>query len=127
MIRSVIFIAMTAGLASLVGCGSSAPPDNGVDVATAFLADIRDGKVDSAWESTTAEFKSFMGKERLRIFVRQHPVLKKPAKSAGAQVVSVQGLSRNECTFRPESGTENIKVLLAVEDGTWRVERLNVE
>jgi len=107
--------------------GPDTPPDNGQEIAASFLAEIRAGRVDSAWEGTTAELKSFMGKERFRRFVRAQPALKQPAEPVGSAMISVQGLSRAQCTFRPQSGKGTLKVLLASEDGQWKVERLDIE
>jgi hypothetical protein len=109
--------------------GSAAPPDEGRGIAEAFLAQIRDGDADSAWEGTTAEFKSFMGRDRFRRFVETHPALMDAAEFTGFQMTSPQGLPLAECTFRSQSGSESatIKVLLAREEGEWKVERVSVE
>ncbi|MBX6311748.1 MAG: hypothetical protein IRY99_02320 [Isosphaeraceae bacterium] len=91
------------------------------------MRDIRDGKIDSAWSGTTAEFKSFMGREQFRAYVRAHRALSEPSEFSAAQAVSRNGLPMTEYIFRPRSGASTIKVLLAREQGQWKPERLTVE
>lgn len=106
---------------------ASAPPDNGRETATAFLDAIRNNRVDTAWEGTTAEFKSFLGRERLHAFVRSQPVLKTALEFSGAQELEANGIRLIAYTFRAPPTSPAVKVLLAKEQGQWKVERLTVE
>ncbi|NLS90982.1 MAG: hypothetical protein GXX96_02190 [Planctomycetaceae bacterium] len=103
------------------------PADVADKTASLFLEDIRHDRVDAAWSGTTAEFKSFMGKDRLRQFVRTHSVLKEPTEFLEFQMISINGLPLAECTFRSSIGASTIHVLLANEAGQWKVERLLVD
>lgn len=103
------------------------PADVADQTASLFLEDIRNDRLDAAWNGTTAEFKSFMGKDRLRQFVRTHSVLEEPAQFSQCQMVSINGIPLAECAFRPSKSPSTIRVLLADEDGQWKVERLLVE
>lgn len=108
--------------------GTSAPSeDEGRAIAESFLVNLRGGKIDTAWNGTTAEFKSFMGLDRLRGYVKANRVLKEPCDLLRSQAVTPNGLPMVEYDFRPRSGASTIKVLLAREQSEWKVERLSVE
>lgn len=110
--------------------GPGAPPGGGRDIAEPFLSQLRDGQASAAWDSTTAEFKSAMGRETFLGYVKKNPVLKQPSEFISVQQVSVNDLPRTECVYRvpsPEKGKGTVRVLLASEQGKWKVERLNVE
>ncbi len=103
-------VALLAGVAFALGWFRSAPKlsGDGRDVAEPFLAAVRAGKVDVAWESTTADFKSYRGREAFRQFVRQRPALKQPSEFSGfTPATDGDSPSWNECTFQTKavSGT----------------------
>lgn len=106
---------------------AAAPPDNGRKIAAAFLDDLRNNRVDAAWAGTTAEFKSFLGRERLHAFVRSRPVLKTAVEFSDAQELAANGIRLMAYTFRAATAPAVIGVLLAREQGQWKVERLTVE
>jgi hypothetical protein len=95
-------------------------------VADVFLERLRNGEVDAAWESTTADFKSDEGRESFRSVVQARPALKEPAEFVAFKEVSLHGLKRGECTYRAGTGTR-IRVVIANENGQWKVEQLVVE
>lgn len=102
-------------------------PDAEVE-AVRFLDRIREGDVDVAWEATTAEFKSFIGRERLRKTVAATPVLQQPCELVRCQPAEVGQLKVIECLFRPTEVSDVIvRVLLGSEQGRWRVERLEIQ
>ncbi len=105
----------------------SAPPDNGGEIAAAFLDDIRNNRIDAAWEGTTAEFKSFLGRERLHAFVRSQPVLKTALEFSGSRELEANGIRLIAYTFRAPTAPAAVQVLLAKEQDQWKVERLTVE
>lgn len=110
--------------------GASSAPDGGREIATTFLQQIREGKANAAWEATTAEFKSDQGRESFLLYVRQNRSLAQAAEFISTQEVSANNLPRTECVFRvasPARGKGTLRVLLANERGTWKVERLTVE
>lgn len=106
----------------------AAPPPTEIrNEAEEFLARVRNGDVDGAWAETTAEFKSFMGRDRLRQFVRSHPALRQPAEFVSFEMTSRNGLPLAEYCFQSSQPQTVIRVVMARESGTWRVERLDVE
>lgn len=104
-----------------------ASPADGRPVAEAFLAQIRAGQVDAAWESTTAEFKSDEGREQFRQYVARNPVLHQPLEFAEYQATELNGLPRGQCLFRSAGFAGKVRVVLAREGDTWKAEGVIVE
>lgn len=122
----------------LAGCGggggAGATDEDGRALATRFLDEIRAGQIDPAWrDSTSPEFKSLMGAESLRDYMKAHPALKGPAEHAESHPVEHPGGPQFEHAFRGTTRIRNkttpatIKVLVAPGDGGWKVEHLAVE
>jgi hypothetical protein len=113
---AAIFLALAAMAWWFLPGGIPAPASDPGQAASAFMADIRAGKIDQAWEGTGSEFKSFMGKEQFRQFVKNHTALKTQA-TAGA--TTPQGIFR-ECAFM--CGSLKVLVIVGNADGQWKVE-----
>ena len=100
--------------------------DEGRRIAEAFLADIREGRLEQAWESTTAELKSAEGREAFSRRMRKYPFLKSQLDFVSAQTVTVQDRPRTEYHFR-STGGDSVRLIVANEAGMWKVDRLIVE
>lgn len=136
--------ATLAGLLALAGfaCGgpSGAVTDEGREAATRFLDEVRAGRVDPAWQGTSTEFKSYMGLDSLRDYVKLHPALGGPAEFVeGHPIASGRGpavvytykatappraKARGKAAAKP---VEAVAVMMFREDGAWKVERLTAE
>ncbi|MCI0456744.1 MAG: DUF4019 domain-containing protein [Gemmataceae bacterium] len=134
--RHLLLVAGAAVVLGMAGLGwfvlvRNRPPgltaEEGRDIAMAFLATIRTGRVDDAWSRTSAEFKSAMGRDRFRALVRSKPVLKSAANFQACDIKSTNVPPVAECTFRTASGGVVIRVVLSPEQGKWKVGRLAVE
>ncbi len=99
----------------------------GRPVAEEFLARIRAGQVDAAWESTTAEFKSDEGREQFRQYVSQQPLLAQPLEFAEYQATELNGLPRGQCLFQAAGSPARVRVILAREGNAWKAEGVRVE
>jgi hypothetical protein len=132
-------LVVIAVLAALAGAGfllygyfarSEIQPESGRAVAEPFLEAVRSGEADSAWETTTAEFKSDLGRENFLKYVESHPLMKQPLEFYSLQTVSINGVPRTECAFgkqgAPGSGPK-VRVILATEEGELKVERVIAE
>lgn len=97
--------------------------------AIRFLEQIRMGEIERAWEATSTEFKSFVGRERLRKTVQANTLLQQPLELESKQSVAIGPLSLIECLFRSTHVTETrVRVLLApTKQGHWQVERLEIQ
>lgn len=102
--------------------------DDARPLAETFLAELRTGKtdrIDAAWTGTTAEFKSNQGREQFRRWVKGQKRLSEPAEFRGCDMAERNGLRVADCRFACPSG--GVRVLLAREDGQWKVERVLAE
>ena len=132
IIAGIVLVAALGAIAyQFLGKSSSPPPDNGVSIAEPFLVSIRNGQVDAAWDSTSAEFKSLQGKEEFKKFVKEHPVLKEPLGLETFQNVTISKKTCLQCNFHKESAPgakPKVRVFIAQDvGGAWKVERLLVE
>jgi hypothetical protein len=111
------------------GCGGRGGPEmRTAAVATAFLEAIRQGQVAAAWQETSTDFKSAMGQDRMKAYVKSQPVLRESMTLISEGTVELQGRPYHRCVFTPASGTQQVVVLLRAERaGDWQVERVLVE
>jgi len=141
--RACVLVLAVAALSAMVGAGCGGTGGAAVDDAQAaaerFLDELRAGRVAPAWEGASSEFKSLMGVESLRDYVKAHPALKADARFEEARPVG--GGASTECVFhatapatartrgKPAQAASpaTIRVLLARGDGGWKVERLAVD
>ena len=100
--------------------------EEGRQVADRFLADIKAGRASQAWDSTTSEFKSALGREKFLEAVKEHPFLTKPLTFVSVQTASVQGAPRNEYLYRSSKGPGTVRLLAGSDNGSWRVDRMTV-
>src|SRR5262249_28252489 len=80
VVAGIVLVAALAAIGYQWFAKAGGPPDDktSISIAEPFLDEIRQGRVDAAWESTTAEFKSMTGKEDFKKFVNEQPALKEP-------------------------------------------------
>jgi hypothetical protein len=108
-----------------------AEPAIGRRVADAFLAQLRAGQFDAAWQSTTAEFKSDEGRESFARYVRSNPLLRQPLEFVTYEVSDLNGLARGQCRYSPPAGSKTggkqVRLVIAQELGEWKVEGVFVE
>lgn len=131
--RPVAVAALMAAV--MAGCGrtGSAIDEETRAVAVQFLDELRAGRLEPAWQGTSTEFKSLMGVENLRDYVKTHPALKAPAEHAETRTIERDGRTMAEISFRATTQVRRktvpatIKVLLAPGDEGWQVEHLAVE
>ena len=88
----IALVVLALAFAGGPGCSQSAPEaDAGRAIASAFLDEIRQGRVDAAWAGTTAEFKSMLGLEGLRGLVRKNRALRSRPSSSPSRRSSATG------------------------------------
>ena len=121
-------------------CGRTSPAqvDEGQGVAASFLDELRAGQVDPAWQATAVEFKSLMGADSLRDYVRTHPALKAKAEFVASHPVEASPGRRVNYQFqatppptrtrsKTPPGPATIRVMLDFATSPPKVERLTVE
>ena len=96
-----LLIAGAVGAAAYLFLAKPSPVSttDGRAVAVEFLNLISSGQVDRAWEGTTAEFKSLLGLDGLREYVRRHPALKSTAEFASFTPTKREDYELRECRF----------------------------
>lgn len=127
------------GLLVLVGMGiwlflpasTPQPGAEGKEIAEAFLEQIRSGKTAEAWTGSSAEFKSYMGKDTLRDLAKKTPALREKLDFVAMETTKVNGLGRKIFTFRAPKSMKQIRITLAPDPGSkpivFRVEHIEVD
>lgn len=131
----LLLLGGSLGFLILVGIGlwwmappvTPQPDEAGKEVAFVFLDLIRQGKSAEAWQGSSAEFKSFMGREALSALAKKTPALYEKPEFVSMEKAKVNGLDRTIFTFRTPKARKKIQVTLASEQGTFRIEHLVVE
>lgn len=124
-----ILALVSAGCGGIIG-GTSG---DGRDAAVAFLDDLKAGRIEGAWQGTSPEFKSLMGLDSLRDYVKTHPALKGQAEYAESRDATREGHTLIEHVFRAKALVRKkavpatVKVLVAPGAKGWAVEKLSVE
>ena len=102
-------LGLIAALATLViaGCARAADEagEEGRAAAARFLDELRAGRLEPAWQGTSTEFKSLMGLENLRDYVKTHPALKAPAEYAESRTIDRDGRAMAEYVFHATTQT----------------------
>lgn len=131
VVLAVMLLLAAAGAAWFVLSGPDRPSvDQGKAVADSFLALLREGKADEAWQSTSAEFKSFEGKENFRGRVAKSPSLKLPLAFVSTQSVAVGDQPRDEFLYQAKNEQNKMstaRVLIGRDNGEWKVDRLTAD
>ena len=125
-LRRVLVVALVLS----AGCGSEPPlpEETGRPIADTFLDEIRKGNVDTAWNGTSAEFKSLMGLDSFRRYVKSHPALKNPANFQEGKRIDKPPMKLAECVYaidKPKA--TKVRLILAPENDVWKVERLEAD
>ena len=122
----IIFVVTFLGTA----CGSRSKienPDGARIAAESFLAKIRQEKIDAVWNSTSVEFKSFMGMQQLGELTRQFPFIKNEMIFEGEE--TIQG-GKNDwmiCVFKSPKSPKKAKVYVGKSGMNWEIHGLKVQ
>ncbi len=108
--------------------GSVAQPgEEGKEIASSFLDQVREKKWTAAWDQTGPEFRSYMGLETFKTYVAKHPALKEKIEYKGMNKRSVNGLDRVEFHFQSSQSAKKIDIVLAPDQGRFKVEHFESE
>lgn len=123
-------------LLALIGCGgpgATAGGEDGREAADRFLEEVRAGRIEPAWQSTSTEFKSLMGLESLRELAQKQPALKGQPEHIESKRIDRDGLPLTEHAYRAQGKARNravtstLRVIVSQGDDGWKVEKLSVE
>jgi hypothetical protein len=115
----------------------AADSQQGQAAAESFLADIRAGKLDEAYESTTKSFKDNMSRKEFEELIKKHPALKEkakpsvldprsPASPAPPQMFPM--MNQYPYVAEEKGGKNRIEFVVGVEkeDGKMKVDQLTI-
>lgn len=122
VLLAVLVVGAAAAIWLWSGSRTQPSPDDGRKIAESFLQNVRDGRAGNAWDATTAEFKSALGRESFVKEAKGMPWLTKPVEFVSTNTVTVQDQQRSEYLFRSPEGKE-VRLVLGNEAGAWKVDR----
>lgn len=99
---------------------------NAQEISNAFLKLVSEGKLDEAWNSSSTEFKSYMGKEQFRAFVFANPFLKQRPEFEKAIKDAKSGTLLN-CYYHGAKSNKIAIVLVGADIDAWRVQAIKIE
>ena len=131
MSKNVLLTVVVALAAAIAGGfllwsreATSPGPAEGRAIAEMFLSRLEGGDAEAAWESTTAEFKSAEGATKFVTRVKNNAWVREPMTFSSVQQVKVNDSDRLEFAFTSSKTGKFVRILLARDQGAWRVDRL---
>ena len=96
-------------------------------LADQFLANLRDNKPDVAWNQTTADFKSYRGKDVFRAFVKSKPVFKSNPPFESVTSETKDDRTVTVCHYGPSGKFGRLHIAVAFESNEWKVDAVTVD
>lgn len=115
-------------LTNLSACGNNTTKgdSNVKNISDSFLKLVSAGKTEEAWNNTSAEFKSYMGKAQFQSTVGANPFLKKE--------VTFEKAEKDEktkvltyCSYKESKGNKTVIVIVGPDSDALRVQGIKIE
>ena len=115
-------------ITNLSACGnkSTEGDSNEKTISDSFLKLVAAGKTEEAWNGTSAEFKSYMGKAQFQSIVAANPFLKKE--------VTFEKAEKDEktkvltyCSYKESKSKKTFIVIVGPDSDTLRVQGMKIE
>ena len=115
-------------ITNLSACGNKAPEgdSNEKTISDSFLKLIASGKTEDAWNSTSAEFKSYMGKAQFQSTVASNPFLKKEM-TFGKVEKDEKTKVLTCCSYKESKSNKTVVVIVGPDPDTLRVQGMKIE
>lgn len=115
-------------ITNFLACGDKKPQGDGMEkpIADAFLKLINNGKTEEAWDSTSVEFKSYMGKAQFQSTVTMNPFLKKVLTFDKAEK-DAQSKVLTYCSYKEAISKKTIVVIVGPDQDAVRVQGMKIE
>lgn len=115
-------------ITNFLACGDKKPQGDGMEkpIADAFLKLINNGKTEEAWDSTSVEFKSYMGKAQFQSTVTMNPFLKKVLTFDKAEK-DAQSKVLTYCSYKEAISKKTIVVIVGPDPDAVRVQGMKIE
>jgi hypothetical protein len=91
-----------------------------------FLADIKDGRLDGAYERTTESFRKGKSLEEFQKWIDHNPALRSYTSRAGSPTTVTPGLVTLQTTLAGENGTVQCTVRVVKEGEKWKVDQFTI-
>jgi hypothetical protein len=123
--RALLFLLL---ITNLFACGNKEPEgdSNEKTISDSFLKLVAAGKTEDAWNGTTAEFKSYMGKAQFQSIVAANPFLKKE--------VTFEKAEKDEktkvltyCSYKESKSKKTFIVIVGPDPDALRVQGMKIE
>ena len=123
--RTLLFLLL---ITNLFACGNKASEgdSNEKTISDSFLKLVSAGKTEEAWNSTSAEFKSYMGKAQFQSTVTANPFLKKE--------VTFEKAEKDEktkvltyCSYKESKSKKTVIVIVGPDPDALRVQGMKIE
>lgn len=115
-------------ITNLSACGNNTTKgeSNEKTISDSFLKLIAGGKTEEAWDSTSAEFKSYMGKSQFQSTVAANSFLKKE--------VAFEKAEKDEktkvltyCSYKQSKSNKTVVVIVGPDPDALRVQGMKIE
>ncbi|MFZ4610572.1 MAG: hypothetical protein ACOYNM_12195 [Gemmataceae bacterium] len=115
-------------ITNLFACGTKAPEgdSNEKTLSDSFLNLVAAGKTEEAWNGTSAEFKSYLGKAQFQSTVAANPFLKKE--------VTFEKAEKDEktkvltyCSYKESKSKKTVIVIVGPDPDALRVQGMKIE
>ena len=123
--RALLFLLLITNLSA---CGNKAPEgdSNEKTISDSFLKLIASGKTEDAWNSSSAEFKSYMGKAQFQSTVASNPFLKKEM-TFGKVEKDEKTKVLTCCSYKESKSNKTVVVIVGPDPDALRVQGMKIE
>jgi hypothetical protein len=115
-------------ITNLTACGtkSTEGDSNEKTISDSFLKLVAAGKTEEAWNSTSAEFKSYMGKAQFESTVSANPFLKKEV-TFGKAEKDEKSKVLTYCSYKESKSNKTVIVIVGPDPDALRVQGMKIE
>lgn len=123
--RTLLFLLL---ITNLFACGNKAPEgdSNEKTISDSFLKMVSAGKTEDAWNSTSAEFKSYMGKAQFQSTVASNPFLKKEV-TFEKEEKDEKTKALTYCSYKESKSKKTVIVIVGPDPDALRVQGMKIE
>ena len=123
--RALLFLLLITNLSA---CCNKAPEgdSNEKTISDSFLKLIASGKTEEAYDSTSAEFKSYMGKAQFQSTVASNPFLKKEM-TFGKVEKDEKTKVLTYCSYKESKSNKTVVVIVGPDPDALRVQGIKIE
>ncbi len=125
IIRTVLFLLL---ITNLIACGNKTTEGDSSEktISDSFLKLVTAGKTEDAWNSTSVEFKSYMGKAQFQANVKANPFLKKEV-TFEKEEKDEKTKALTYCSYKESKSKKTFIVIVGPDPDALRVQGMKIE